>query len=1031
MMYEKSKSEKLDIELFKNPTSEYRGAPFWSWNSYLEKNRLKKQIGIFKEMGFGGFHMHSRTGLEDKYLGKSFMEAIRFCADEAEKEKMLAYLYDDDRWPSGAAGGLISVKPENRAKFLKFTSEPVEDKTVSFNEAYHTGDPCLYRVFDVVFNDDGVMESYKTIDESQQAQGVKRYAYIYSQPLTQWYNGYTYGNTLSKSVMQEFVNMTHEKYKETVGDKFGKSIKTIFADESQYTMKLAAQSATKPGRSGQVPWSMDFEEDFYQRYGYSISERLPELFAEYADKRMFETRLNFHNFVTDRFAEGFAETCSEWCGKNGLMLTGHLAAEDTLEGNNKYCGDIMRSLRFYGIPGIDILCDVTYLNTAKMAQSVSRQYGREGVLSELYGVMYWDFDFRGHKYQGDWQAALGITLRVPHLSMLSMAGEAKRDYPASISYQSPWYEKYPLIEDHFARLNTVLTRGKPTVNVAVIHPIESYYMFFGPDDKTLAKRRAMDGSYESLGRWLLAGAVDFDFVDEALLASFSEEQTGGELTVGEMKYRAVIVPGCETLRSSTVGILKKFAENGGRVIFLGKYPEFIDGKRVSADKFEKIGGIEEYERSALLGSVRDFKTVDIKNSDGSDTDNLIYNRRIDNGCEWLFIAHSVKAKKGKDAESQSISVTVDGLYTADLFDTLDGSIKAIDYENKNGKTTVYAELYQFDSLLLRLTPCSAEKSNFTNKTEQKVLRSFDIGDSAVYTRDEKNVLLLDMAKYRLDDGEWNAREEILRLDNECRKKLGFQLRGQVFAQPWAVEKEKISHYAELMFEIDSRIYAEDIELALEDAENARIKWNGEEVSNSAAGFYVDEDIKRVKLPALQKGINTLWLKLPLGRRTNIEWCYLLGNFDVGTEGDRAYIAEPSERLKFGDASAQGLAFYGGNLNYIIPVETSGGDLEITVPDYIGALVQVTVDGAENKTIIYPPYSAVFKNLPAGEHKAEIKLFGTRTNTFGAVHHTDNASGLWKFYDPMYWRSVNQKWTYDYVLRANGIMSAPVIREIEK
>ena len=107
-----------------------------------------------------------------------------------------------------------------------------------------------------------------------------------------------------------------------------------------------------------------------------------------------------------------------------------------------------------------MLCDRQELNTAKQAQSAARQYGRSGVASELYGVTNWDFDFVGHKAQGDWQAALGVTVRVPHLTWVSMAGEAKRDYPASIGYQSPWYQRYALIEDHFARLNTVLTRGE-------------------------------------------------------------------------------------------------------------------------------------------------------------------------------------------------------------------------------------------------------------------------------------------------------------------------------------------------------------------------------------------------------------------------------------------------------------------------------------------------------------------------------------------------------------------------------------------
>jgi hypothetical protein len=50
----------FSAELFKNPTSEYRGCPFWSWNNKLNKEQLLRQIDNFKDMGMGGFHV-SRT----------------------------------------------------------------------------------------------------------------------------------------------------------------------------------------------------------------------------------------------------------------------------------------------------------------------------------------------------------------------------------------------------------------------------------------------------------------------------------------------------------------------------------------------------------------------------------------------------------------------------------------------------------------------------------------------------------------------------------------------------------------------------------------------------------------------------------------------------------------------------------------------------------------------------------------------------------------------------------------------------------
>ncbi len=55
MLYKKNGEKELSKELFKNPTSEFRGTPFWAWNSLLEKNELERQIEVFKEMGLGGF----------------------------------------------------------------------------------------------------------------------------------------------------------------------------------------------------------------------------------------------------------------------------------------------------------------------------------------------------------------------------------------------------------------------------------------------------------------------------------------------------------------------------------------------------------------------------------------------------------------------------------------------------------------------------------------------------------------------------------------------------------------------------------------------------------------------------------------------------------------------------------------------------------------------------------------------------------------------------------------------------------------
>jgi len=112
-------------DVFRNPTAEYRGAPFWSWNTKLDLKKLLPQIEYFQEMGMGGFHIHSRVGLDTEYMGEEFLAIARACVERAEEKKMLACLYDEDRWPSGVAGGLVlKDNPQFRGRHILLTPWP-------------------------------------------------------------------------------------------------------------------------------------------------------------------------------------------------------------------------------------------------------------------------------------------------------------------------------------------------------------------------------------------------------------------------------------------------------------------------------------------------------------------------------------------------------------------------------------------------------------------------------------------------------------------------------------------------------------------------------------------------------------------------------------------------------------------------------------------------------------------------------------------------------------------------------------------
>ena len=69
-------------------------------------------------MGFGRFFIHSRSRLSTEYLSREFMHLFHTCVDHAKDTGMLSYLYDEDRWASGAAGGYVTKHKRFRQRSI-------------------------------------------------------------------------------------------------------------------------------------------------------------------------------------------------------------------------------------------------------------------------------------------------------------------------------------------------------------------------------------------------------------------------------------------------------------------------------------------------------------------------------------------------------------------------------------------------------------------------------------------------------------------------------------------------------------------------------------------------------------------------------------------------------------------------------------------------------------------------------------------------------------------------------------------------
>ncbi len=1027
MLYPRSADREPDPELFRNPGPEYRGAPFWAWNCGLEDDLLLSEIDHMKAMGMGGFHMHTRSGMSIRYLSDEFMAKVRLCVEEARRRGMLAWLYDEDKWPSGFAGGYVTEKEENRQRFLLFSPRGPK-----------AGSRLLAR-YEVCLDGRGCLASYRRLRWDEEAHGGLWYASEQCTVPTPWFHFNGYADTLNPAAIRDFLHITHDRYQEALGEAIGTVCPAIFTDEPQMPRKTTLSHASDL-QDVLLPWTGDLEETYRQAWGESLLDRLPEVIWELPDGISL-TRWRYHDHTTERFVSAYCDQIGAWCRSHGILMTGHMMNEGTLESQTRSVGEVMRAYRAFTLPGVDMLCDGREFITVKQAASSAHQQGCPGVTSELYGVTNWNFDFKGHKLQGDWQAALGVTVRVHHLYWCSMHGESKRDYPASIGHQSAWWREYPFIEDHFARVNTLMTRGRPLVRIGVIHPVESCWIALGPDDQTAQKREELDRRFEELIRWLLFDTLDFDCICESTLPSLYRPDTS--FRVGEMAYDAVIVPACETLRHTTLDALKAFRADGGQVIFLGTLPRYVDAvPSDEAARFSRDCECLPWDRELLNRALLPLREVRILDGNGRPAEQLLCSLRQDGDCRSVFLAHALPAGKGFPASPEAWQLSLKGRWQATEYDTLTGEIRPFASEIRGEATVLQWHCWPQDSLLLRLSPAAcAEKAAAARELSPGGSYSIRMAEDYRPSREsalesllpppdgfspaEDNVLLLDTARWRTDEGPWQPEEELLRIGVAAKERLGISTAAVGGAQPWALPPEKPEHTLSLRITFRSEVELPSARLALEDAECSSVLFNGAPLSGEADGFFTDASIACFRTGPVRSGLNVVEITRPLAASSSVENLFLLGRFGVSVTGPEARIVPFPQRLTFGDWTAQGFPFYSDALTYRWHLD-GGRRLKLRLGRFSAPCVTAELDGKRVANLSLDPSEADLGLLSPGDHLLEITVFPSRINSFGTLHLND-PSVIW--FGPQAWRSSGLRWTRNYVLTPSGLLSEPHLTEV--
>ncbi|MBQ9070963.1 MAG: hypothetical protein IJY23_06440 [Clostridia bacterium] len=493
---------------FKKIDKKYRPIPFWSWNEKLDVEETVRQVGVMDEAGIGGYFMHARGGLLTDYMGKEWFDNVKAASNEGNSRGMYPWAYDENGWPSGFGGGKVNgLGVEYQQKYLNM--EPLT-------------------------------EDNENAENTVAKIGGYRYYYEVNE---------FYVDVLSHDVIAKFIEEIYEEYDKQMKGTFS----GFFTDEPQIT------------REGSYPWSFTLPKKFSEKYGYDLVSRLNELFFDEGEYE--RTRVDFWHLVTELFSENYFKQIYDWCVSHGYGFTGHLVCEESYRSLIRSNGATMPHYEYFTIPGMDWLGrPIKDCLTPTALGSAAAQLGKNQVLSETFALAGHNVSHGELKRIYEWQMVRGVNLLCTHLEGYSLRGIRKRDYPPAMYYQQPWWPDMKIFFDSMSRVGMILAEGKISADTLLIEPVSTAWKLYrGNISQTAEEIKRMDKYNASLikdVKKLERKHILFHFGDEILMERHGSV-VDGELIIGNMRYKRVIIGENLGLLPNTEKLLDEFKRSGG------------------------------------------------------------------------------------------------------------------------------------------------------------------------------------------------------------------------------------------------------------------------------------------------------------------------------------------------------------------------------------------------------------------------------------------------------------------------------------
>jgi hypothetical protein len=648
---------------FKSPPPEYGMILWWGWDGPMTDTVIKRDLDRIKAMGFSGVMLEAGYGMTAKYLSPEWFEMVKIAVGEAKKRDMRVWIEDEGKYPSGFAGGKFS----NERPDLKMQGLVVTDRIDAA-----AGEKIIrrlpnYALSAVAYNNDN--KTSKIIDISSgelnwQAPEGNWSVFVagnrFRSSVTRSVNNPTRGKDTTASLMdylnplatRQFLNWTHEEYKKYIGNEFGKTLMGFMGDEPDFAY---------------TPWTPKILEEFKSRKGYDVKPYLALFFTPVLNEEAKKIKADYWDVWSDLFRDNFFTVQAEWCRENNIDYIVHLNHEDQLPGLAKSSGDFFKNMRNVGIPGVDAIWAQIWIDHVadypKLASSASHLYGRPRSFTESFAAYTHKPSVQQAKWVLDYQLVRGINWVQIMFMSASASKPSTTTASAGPARQLSFFQTdtFPPVAKYINRVSFLLSQGRPAAKIGLYFP--SLSLWYGDNESNT--------SLLSVSQKLMENQHDFDFVDEQALASILSIENGTLINDSRQAYSTIVVPSISVISNSTLQKLKKFADAGGKVVFMNKQPDLVTEKTFyKAWKTENITwALTETSGNITPALLNYLPPSDLKLS--KFCADIKYTHRNLKDAELYFIFNEGK-------EKQSVEVTLTGKGVPEIWDAMTGEVSKIE-----------------------------------------------------------------------------------------------------------------------------------------------------------------------------------------------------------------------------------------------------------------------------------------------------------------------------------------------------------------